>query len=65
MPAKFDEEALNSLVSIMFTSLFSCMSIVTDLDLWPSTSKINRVDPLAMLNMSAKFDKEAHNTDTV
>ena len=29
MSAKFDEEAHNSLVSIMFTSLFSYMSIVT------------------------------------
>ena len=29
MSAKFDEEAHNGLVSIMFTSLFLCMSIVT------------------------------------
>ena len=28
---------------------------------WPLTSKINRVHPLAMVNMSAKFDQEAHN----
>ena len=31
-----------------------------DLDLWPLTSKINRVHPLTMVNMSAKFDKEIH-----
>ena len=35
MPAKFDEEAHNSLVSILFTSLFPYMSIVTlTFDLW-------------------------------
>ena len=32
-----------------------------DLDLWPLTFKINRVHPLTMVNMSAKFDKEIHN----
>ena len=32
-----------------------------DLRLWPVTSKIDRVHPLAMVNMSAKFDEEAHN----
>ena len=32
-----------------------------DLRLWPVTSKINRVHPLIMVNMSAKFDEEAHN----
>ena len=32
-----------------------------DLDLWPLTSKINRVHPLIMVNMSAKFDKEICN----
>ena len=32
-----------------------------DLHLWHVTSKINRVHPLTMVNMSAKFDKEAHN----
>ena len=32
-----------------------------DLDLWPLTSKINRVHPLVMVNMSAKFDKEICN----
>ena len=28
---------------------------------WPLTSKINRVYPLTMVNMSVKFDKEIHN----
>ena len=27
---------------------------------WPLTSKINRVYPLIMVNMSSKFDEEAH-----
>ena len=108
MSAKFDQEAHNGLVSIVFTSLFPYMSIVTltfdlwppksiasilspwltclpslikkytmvqflsysqayfhicplCLDLWPLTSKINRVHPLIMVNMSAKFDKETCN----
>ena len=55
MSAKFDQEAQNGLVSIMFTSLFPYMSIVT------LTSKINRVHPLNMVNMSAEFHKEIHN----
>ena len=29
---------------------------------WPLTSKINRVHPLIMVSMSAKFDKEIHNS---
>ena len=29
---------------------------------WPLTSKINRVHPLVMVNMSAKFDKEICNS---
>ena len=33
------------------------MFIVT----WPLTSKIDRVQPLIMVTMSAKFDKEIHN----
>ena len=32
-----------------------------DLHLWPVTSKINRVHPLPIVNMSAKFDEEAQN----
>ena len=36
MSAKFDEEAHNSLVCIVFTSLFLYVSIVTlTFDLWP------------------------------
>ena len=57
--AKFDKAIHNGLASIMFTSLFPYMSIVT----WPLTSdyKINRVHPLTIANMCAKFDQEAHN----
>ena len=37
--AKFDQEAHNSLVAIVFTSLFPYMSIVTlTFDLWPPKS---------------------------
>ena len=95
MSAKFDKEIHNGLVSIMFTSLFPYMPIVTEPRNhssvtisppqrvargnilvcirftayfhicpwwpWPLTSKINRVHPLTMVNMSAKFDKEIHN----
>ena len=44
------------------TVLFlSCLQAYFDLDLWPLTSKIDRVHPLNMANMSDKFDKEAHN----
>ena len=32
-----------------------------DLDLWSPTSKINRVHSFIMINISAKFDEEAHN----
>ena len=55
MCAKFDLEAHNGLVSIVFTSLFRYMSIVT------LTSKIYRVHPLIMVSMSAKFEKEICN----
>ena len=51
MYAKFDEKAHNALVSILFTTLFRNMSIMT------LTSKINMVHPLVIVNMSAKFDK--------
>ena len=30
---------------------------LSDLDLWPVTSKINRVHPLVIVNMTAKFDE--------
>ena len=45
MSAKFDEEAHNGSVFIVFTSLFPYMSIVTS---------------LVIVNMSAKFDEEEH-----
>ena len=59
MSAKFYQEKHNSVVAIVFTSLFPYtiryLSIVT------LTSKINRVHPLTMVIISAKFDKEIHN----
>ena len=61
MSAKFDQETINGLVAIVFTSSFPYNYVHCDLDLWPLTSKINRVHPLTMVNMSAKFDKEIHN----
>ena len=57
MSTKFDQEAHNSLVAIVFTSLFPYMSILTfTFDLWPPKSV-----RFTMVNMSAKFDEEAHN----
>ena len=54
---KFDQEAHNGLVAIVFTSLLPYMSIVTlTFDL-----KIKRVHPLTMANMSTKFDQGAYN----
>ena len=39
MCAKFDKETCNGVVSIVFTSLFPCMSIVTlTFNLWPQNS---------------------------
>ena len=61
MSAKFDEEAHDGLVAIMFTRLFQFLHVNCDLELWPLTSKINWVYPLTMANMSAKFDEETHN----
>ena len=59
MSAKFDEEAHNGLVSILFTSLLPYMSVVTlNFDLWPPKSIGST---LALANMSAKFNEEAHN----
>ena len=60
MSAKFDKEIHNDLISIVFISLFPYY-VHCDLDLWPLTSKINRVHPLAMANICTKFDQEAHN----
>ena len=36
-----------------------------DLQIWPVTSKINSVYSPAMINMSAKFDADAHNGSVV
>ena len=54
MSAKFDEEAHNSLIYIIFHILCQLLP-------WPLTSKINGVHPIAIVNMSAKFDEEANN----
>ena len=40
----------------MFTSLFPY--VYCNLDIWPMTSKINRVHPLIKTYMSAKFDQQ-------
>ena len=62
MSAKFDQEICNGLVSIMFTCLSPYNNYVhCDIDLWLLTPKINRVHPLVMVKMSAKFDKEICN----
>ena len=59
MSAEFDEESHDGLVSIVFTSLFPYISIVTlTFDLWPLKS-IGFI--LTMANMFAKFDEKAHN----
>ena len=55
MSAKFGKEADNSLVSIVFTTLFPYMSILT------LTSKIIGVYPVVKVNMSGKFNEEEHN----
>ena len=55
MSAKFDEEAHNVLVFIVFTSLFQYTSNLLP---WPLTSKIDWIRPLIMVNTSAKFDEE-------
>ena len=54
MSVKFDAEEHNGLVSIVFTIFFHTCQ------LWPLTSKINKVHPLTMSNMSTKFDGVAH-----
>ena len=58
MSTKFDPEAHNGLVAVMFTSLY----VHCDFDLWLPSSKINRAHPLTMVNISVKFDKEIHNS---
>ena len=51
--SKFDIESHNGSFFIVFTSLFPNMSIVPR----PLTSKIIRIHPLTMDNISAKFDE--------
>ena len=58
---KFDEEIHNGLVDLYHVHKFISIYVHCDLDLWPLTSKINRVHPLTLANMSAKFNGEAHN----
>ena len=60
MSAKFNEEVHNGFSLYHVHKLIS-INVNCDLDLWPVTSKINRVHPLTMANMSAKFDEKAHN----
>ena len=60
MSAKFDEEAHKRFSLHRVHKLIS-IYVNCDLDLWPLTFKINRVHPLMMANMYAKFDGEAHN----
>ena len=74
MSCKFDKEICNGLVSMVFTSVTIKKVWLPDRqthahtdrrrtkwDLWPLTSKINRVHPLITVNMSCKFDKEICN----
>ena len=35
-------------------------TFANDLDLRPLTSKINKIHPLIMVNVSARFDEDAH-----
>ena len=62
MSTKYDQEAHNGLV-YRDHRVHKLISIYVhcDLDLWHLTFKINRVYPLTMVNMSAKFDEEIHN----
>ena len=57
MCAKFNEEAQNGLVCVWFTAYFHTCTLWP----WPLTSKMNRVHPLTMINISAKLDAEIHN----
>ena len=60
MSAKFDEEAHNdSLYRVhkLISTYVNC-----DLDLWPLTFKINWIHPLVIVNLSAKFDQDVHNS---
>ena len=59
--AKFEQNTLNDLISIVITRLFPLL-IFFFLDLWPLTCKINRVHPLVMGNICAMFDKNTLNS---
>ena len=62
MPAKVQWRGTQCLSPYRVHKLISIHVHVTcELDLWPLTYKINRVHPLTMANMSAKFDKETQN----
>ena len=56
MSAKFDEKEHNGFSLYRVHKIIS-IYVYCDLDLWPLTSKINRVHPLIIVNMSAKFDE--------
>ena len=60
MFAKSDKEIHNGLSLYCVHKLIS-IDVHCDLDLWPLTSKFNRVHPLITDNMFAKSDKEIHN----
>ena len=56
MSAKFDKEMHKGFSLYRVHKLIS-IYVHCDLDLWPLTSKINRVHPLIIVNMTAKFDE--------
>ena len=60
MSAKFDQEVQKKFSRYRVHRVIS-IYVHYDLDLCPLTSKINRVHPLTMVKMSAKFDKEINN----
>ena len=62
MSAKFYEETHKGLNSLYCVHKLISIYVNCDLDLWPLTSKINRVHPLVIVNMSAKFDEDVHNS---
>ena len=58
MYAEFDEDAHNSPYRVHKVTI----TIYVQRDLWPWTSKINVLHPLVIVNMSATFDEEVHNS---
>ena len=64
MSTKFDEDAHSGLLfSLYHVHKLIFLYVPCDLDLF--TSEINRVQPLNIVNMSAKFDEEAHDDGLV